>query len=187
MSNQYPFWLNTHSQLLETYKPNAQDLTIEATLGCIPYYTASLTLADNTFQAITLFEADFSLPGILLQEQDTLIGVLSRQRFFEWMSRPFSLELFSRRSLEVLWRMMPHSILVLNADLIIAAAARRALERPFKDIYEPVIVGLGQQQFGVIDIHSLLLAQNIIHELTQTELQSHKQALLEERDLAQIT
>lgn len=163
------------------------NLHINSTLGSIPFHTITLNLEEKANRAIAYFEKDFQLPGILLTLEDEIVGLLSRQRFYEVMSRPFSLELFTQRSLSALWKSIRKNTMILEANLSITTAARHALKRSVQDIYEPIIVRHEPQQFGVVDIHSLLLAQNAIHELALLELESSQRALSEEKDLAQIT
>jgi diguanylate cyclase (GGDEF)-like protein/PAS domain S-box-containing protein len=162
-------------------------LNLDSTLGCVPYHKVGLDLSSATHEAIAQFEADFTLPGILMKTGEQFIGLLSRPRFYEIMSRPFSLELFTNRPLKALWKVVSHETLVLEADLAITVATRQALQRKAKNIYEPIVVSYARQQYGVVDIHTLLLAQSTIHELALEELKISKKALSEEKDLAKIT
>jgi len=162
-------------------------LTIDATLITIPGYTTCLNIHEMTNRAIAHFESDCTLPGILLEENQKFVGMVSRQRLYQVMSRPFSLELFPQRSLQTLWQILNVEMLVMDAHLPITLAVHRALQRPPEDIYEPIIIKISAHQYGVIDVHTLLLAQNHIHEVALREIQANKRALQEERDLAQIT
>ena len=163
-----------------------QSLSLGATCGSLPAHYITLTLQDEACQAVSHFEADFSLPGILIHQPEG-IGVLSRKRFYEMMSRPFSLELFTKRPLAALWKFLPKTALVLEQNVSVTLAARYALQRDLPDIYEPVVVQRSAQQYSVVDIHTLLLAQSTVNELALAELTASQAALAKEKDLAQIT
>jgi PAS domain S-box-containing protein len=163
------------------------NLGSDATLTSIPYSNLSLSIHEKACQATIKFEVDFSLPGILLVDGKALVGMLSRKRFYEMMSRPFSLELFPQRSLSVLWRNISSQSLILDAETPIAVATQYALRRQREDIYEPLVIQFSTHKWGVIDIHTLLLAHNSMYELILRELQSIQQALFNEKELAQTT
>ncbi len=171
--------------------PHCQDRRFEmptdTPLTSIPFFTCTLSLAQPTHEAIQQFEETPSLPGILLIEQGHLVGVLSRRRFYEVMSRPFSLELFTRRPLRNLWKTIALEPLIVEATALVSAVTTQALQRHPQCLLEPIVLQLAESEYRLIDVHTLLLAQNLIHEETVRELQENKKALLAEKELAQIT
>lgn len=50
------------------------------------------------------FNSNPLLPGVILTENNNFLGMISRQRFLERLSRPYSIELFLKRPLKVLYR-----------------------------------------------------------------------------------
>ncbi|MEO0532539.1 MAG: hypothetical protein AAF215_01560 [Cyanobacteria bacterium P01_A01_bin.123] len=76
---------------------------------------------------------------------------------------------------------------VFPADMPLVAAARRSLQRSPALVYEPVVVQYSEAEYGVLDVHDLLLAQSQIQELTTQALRQSQQALATEKELAQIT
>jgi len=75
------------------------------------------------------FEQEPLLPGVILAESGQFAGVISRQRFFERMSRPYSLELFVRRPIRILYEFVSTELLILPGNTPIPIASKLALER----------------------------------------------------------
>lgn len=164
-----------------------KNLRIDSPLSHIPGHRDSLDIQTLTCEAIKQFETNPTLPGILLKSQGELLGMLSRRRFYEFMSRPFSLEIFPQRPLGILWNLTTTNTLVLDTHLGIVTASQQALKRNPEDIYEPIVVRVPLNQYRFVDIHTLLLAQNYIHQLALRALEISNIALTAEKELAQIT
>ncbi|MEL6385587.1 MAG: ATP-binding protein, partial [Cyanobacteria bacterium J06626_18] len=122
------------------------------------------------------FEDNPVLPGVVLAKGNTFVGMVSRRRFLEAMSRAYGRELFLRRPLSVLYRFIAQDILRLPGTTLITQAAQQAIARPTELLYEPIVVDCetpnGKQSF-LIDVHNVLQAQSTIHQLT-TELLREK-------------
>ncbi|NER83212.1 MAG: ATP-binding protein [Leptolyngbya sp. SIO1D8] len=125
------------------------------------------------------FEEKPLLPGVVLMEGNKLVGIISRRRFLEAMSRAYGRELFLRRSLSVLYKFVPGDILHLLGNTLIIEAARQAIARPSELLYEPIVVTCqtptGKDYF-LLDTHELLQAQSTIHQLTTELLQEKTRA-----------
>ncbi len=112
-------------------------------------------------------------------KQGQFAGMISRRRFLEYMSRPYGLELFSKRPIECLYRSAETETLILNGDTLIVAAARHSLQRAAELLYEPIVVEVAPQVYRLLDVHELLIAQSQIHELATellTQLYTHLEA-----------
>ncbi len=105
-----------------------------------------------------VFDQRPDLPGVLICEDDELLGVVSRTQFQEQLSHPFGVELFLQRPICDLLNQLDGDLLVLPAACGIAEATRFALERVPRTVYEPLAVDNGGC-FSLLDIHTLLLAQ----------------------------
>lgn len=124
------------------------------------------------------FKQNPSLPGVLLTEDRKFIGMISRQNFWERMGRLYSLEVFSKRPIEKLYKFLEFEHLILNQNSTIVAAAQQSLERMPELIYEPIVVELKTGEYRLLDVHQLLLAQSKIHELATHLLEEQTQAKL---------
>ncbi|MEN9213810.1 MAG: hypothetical protein Q6J44_01770 [Gloeomargarita sp. DG02_4_bins_56] len=134
-------------------------------------------------------QADNELCGVILQREDQLVGMISRRRFLERMSRPYSLEIYLKRPIEAILEVENVPVLEVSGDARIDEVAAAALNRPIELVYEPVVVIMPDQPPRLIDLHVLLLAQsqllaatNAIVQQKTAELQSSLDRLTEEQN-----
>ncbi|MBC6472995.1 MAG: hypothetical protein GDA48_09400 [Hormoscilla sp. GM102CHS1] len=73
-------------------------------------------------------DANPLLPGVILTELGQYIGMISRRRFLEQMSRPYGLELFLFRPLRSLHRFASSEVLIVPRDILIVEAAHQSLQ-----------------------------------------------------------
>ncbi|KAM3090666.1 EAL domain-containing protein [Phormidesmis sp. 146-35] len=161
-------------------------LDLDATLACLYLHQACVDARSPTALVSQLFETSTSLPGVILLETNQCAGMISRKHFFEQISRPYIPELFLKKPLHLFYKTTEAKPLILPGDTPILAAVQRALERPRHQLYEPIVVQL-PDEYALLDIPHLLLAQLRIHELVQSSLKQSQQALAQEKELAQIT
>lgn len=108
------------------------------------------------------FQEHPSLPGVIIKEEENVLGVISSRKFLEQMSQPYSLELYLRRPIRVLLEVMETNTLTLKADCRIDKAVRQALDRSLDLLYEPILVQKNDQSLELLELHHLLLAQSKI-------------------------
>lgn len=172
---------------LEPYlRPPAKSKThfsLESTLADLQLYEAQLEIYSYSYQAARAFENNPSLPGIILTYKGELVGMISRQHFFEQLSRPYGRELFLKRPIGYLYRFVTVNLMVIPQQVLISQAAQQVLSRPPNLLYEPIVVREQSNSqdasdtssknhrpiYKILDIHQLLLAQSQIHTLA-TEL-----------------
>lgn len=137
---------------------------LEFTLKQLTLYDAQTESNCPVANVVKLFNASPLLPGIMLTDEGKLTGLISRRRFFEYMSRPYSWQLFSKLRIQAIYQVAKTETIVLPSNTTIVAAARRCLRRSPDTLYEPVIVLDGQGVYKLLDVHELLLAQSEIHD-----------------------
>jgi two-component system NtrC family sensor kinase len=152
------------------------NLTLESTLQELHLHDRQLEADSPGKEAAKLFDANPVLPGIVLLEQGQLVGMISRRRFLEQMSRPYGLDLFLNRPLRVLYQFVSTEFPVFSSDTLIVVAAREALKRSPEHLYEPIAIELKPQVYRLLDVHQLLMAQSQIHELAKQLLNEQAQA-----------
>ncbi len=81
------------------------------------------------------FQVNPLLPGVILTEQGEFVGMISRWRFLEQMSRPYGLELFFKRPLYSLYRFASAEVLKLKGETPIVEAARYSKKRSPQVLY----------------------------------------------------
>jgi hypothetical protein len=111
------------------------------------------------------------MPGVVLTKDHNYNGMISRRRFFEFMSRPYSNGLFRERALESLYDFIKSDVLVVGADTTIVEATQQALFRNSEFVYEPIVVRDVAGKHRLLDIQQLLLANSKIHALTIVQLE----------------
>ncbi|NEO87612.1 MAG: ATP-binding protein [Spirulina sp. SIO3F2] len=143
-------------------------LSPKSTLKDLPMHHVTMNVSDLVIDVVRCFEENKIVPGIILMDGDRLAGMLSRRRFLERMSRPYSIELFLKRPITVIYSFTKIHVDVFAEDLLIVKAARRSLKRPPELLYEPIVVQQvkGTSTYALIDVHELLQAQSRIHKLT---------------------
>ncbi|MBD2122919.1 ATP-binding protein [Trichocoleus sp. FACHB-262] len=151
-------------------------LSLESTLQELQLHNFQVDSNCLGSEVSQVFEQNPLLPGVILVDCGELIGSISRRRFLEQMSRPYGVELFSKRPLKVLYNFTKSETLILLGGTSIVAATRQSLARSLELIYEPIIVQIEPSVYRLLDVHQLLVAQAKIHELTTQLLHEQTQA-----------
>lgn len=155
-----------------------RQLVLDSTISGLNLYNIQIDLEQTGAIARQFFEDNPLLPALILYDQAEYIGMLSRRRFLECLSRPYSIELFTKRPLRVLYEQAQSEILQLHGNTPIVIASQLALGRVNDEIYEPLIVHLDGDIYSVLDIHDLLQAQSHIHELATKLLREQTQTTM---------
>lgn len=158
---------------LETRK-----LSLESTLRELPLYDFQVESSKLSKEIAQTFRDSPLLPGVILTEQGQFIGMISRRRFLEQMSRPYGLELFLKRPLHSLYHFASAAVLKLSGEVQIVEAARLSLQRSVAVLYEPLVVEIEAGDYRLLDVHQLLVAHSQIHELATQLLDEQTQAQL---------
>ena len=173
-------------QLIKS-EPKKRQLNLNATLQELNLYDASIAPECPGAKVAKILEENPMLPGIIMVKQGRFIGMISRRTFFEQMSRPYSLELFLKRPIYILYELTYSQPLIFHVRTSIVLAIRECLQRSPESIYEPLVVQVRPRVYKLVDMDELLVAQLQIHELTMTALQTSQQALFYEKEKAQVT
>jgi signal transduction histidine kinase len=147
------------------------DLRLESTLQELPMWEVQIELDCPGGDLIKLFDQEPLLPGIIVTRKQAFLGMISRQKFFEHMSRPYSFELFSRRPIENLYSFLQPDLLMFAGESLVVEATKKALKRPLNLVYGPILIATSSGKYGLVDFHQLLLAYSQIYALTLSQLQ----------------
>ncbi|MBD2680491.1 MULTISPECIES: sensor histidine kinase [Nostoc] len=150
---------------------NQPNLQLESTLQELPFWQVQIEVERPGNDLVTLFKQEPLLPGIILNNHQQYVGMISRRKFFEQMSHPYSLSLFSLRPIKILYKFFQREILILSEDMSIVKATEVTLQRPHQIAYEPILVKTASGKYRLVDFHQLLLAYSQIHVLTLVQLQ----------------
>ncbi|MDY6806503.1 MAG: ATP-binding protein [Cyanobacteriota bacterium] len=154
-----------------------ENFNLESTVQELSLYDLQIDVGSPGIVISKIFESDRLVPGVILTEQGQFAGMMSRRRFYEYISRPFGRELFLPRSIKSMYRFARAEVLVVSKETLIVDAARISLERSPELLYEPIVVQLSPEIYRLADVHNLLVAQSQIHqlatELIRKQTQSH--------------
>jgi signal transduction histidine kinase len=130
------------------------------TVGELYLHTYRVDVEDEVQTVIDLLMKYSEIPGVLVEQDGIFVGMISREKCFEQLGRPFGVEVFARRSVAIMLESLPWQALILEADRRIEEAVYLALTREPQCRYEPIIVRTSETDFALLHIHDLLLAQS---------------------------
>ncbi|MGC9504145.1 MAG: PP2C family protein-serine/threonine phosphatase [Baaleninema sp.] len=171
--------------LSEFYGSSLEDLNLNSRLKDLSLYDLTIEVHRPGDVLVETFAKNSLVPGAILTETGNFIGMVSRRRFLEIMSRPYGIELFSRRPLRSLYNFIETKILYANGNTPVFDAARQCLQRSPELLYEPIVVELAPQTYRLLDVHKLLIAQARLYELATHLLQERTAEL--DRANAEVT
>lgn len=154
---------------------NYQNLRLESTLQELSLWSVNIELDCRGHELAKLFEQEPLLPGIILTHHQQYVGMISRRVFFEQMSHPYGLGLFSGRPIEIFYNFIKPEVFTLSEDTLIVKATQEALQRSPQLVYEPILVKTASLKNALVDFHQLLLAYSQIHFLTLVQLQNQQE------------
>ncbi|MEJ6481055.1 ATP-binding protein [Nostoc punctiforme UO1] len=154
-----------------TTNANESNLRLESTLQELLSWQVHIEVERPGNDLSILFNQEPLLPGIILNNNQEYVGMISRRKFFEYMSHPYSLALFSTKPIKILYKFFQTEILAISEDMPIVKATEITLQRPPQIAYEPILVKTTCGKYKLLDFHQLLLAYSQIHVLTLVQLQ----------------
>lgn len=165
----------------------SRELHLDSTIDQLELYDFQIDWEKPGQEVAKVFSDNPLIPGAILSDRAQLVGIISRWKFLEQMSRPYGLELFSRRPLKTLYKFTESEFLLFPANTLIVMAARRVLQRSPELLNEPIIVELTPGRYRILDVHQLLVAQSQIHELaTKVIKEQNKAQLIQTEKLASL-
>jgi len=174
-------------------------LTLDATLADLPSHDFQVSPEAAGQMVMKAFQTQPHLPGAIVTAADRFLGVVSRTKFFEFLSRPYGWNTYQKapigEALETMRKMgsIPdpkHSgerDLYLQHDCAIAAAVELALQRSETQTYEPIVVEGTDGRLRLIDMRVLLLAQVRLATIANSQMKERDDRLRQyNRVLAQL-
>ncbi len=153
---------------------NLAQLTPESTLNDIPSHRFQVNATTLGREVAQTFEQQRNLPGVIILDNSQMIGVISRRRFLERMSQPFSLEIYLKRPVHVLLDVIKAQPTQMPNNCKIVQAAQMALSRFESEVYEPIVLLSEEGELRLIDFHELLLAQSHILSIVNNIINQQK-------------
>lgn len=133
-------------------------------------YDYKINISSSISTLTEQFKANPNIPGVILFEDDTFLGAISQKSFWQYMSRPYSLELCAKRNVEHLLNFFEINHLVLSKNHLIIEAAEISLQRSPDLLEQPIVVKMTPLEYKLLDTHQLLVSYAAIHQLTNRML-----------------
>ncbi len=152
------------------------ELSLDATIVDLPLYQASVSNTATGNEVAEILKKRIDLPGVLIYKEGQLIGLLSRRFFLEKVGRYYGVEVYMNRPVEVMLKRIQSTPLILEVDCPVQEAATRALNRLEMEVYEPLVVKIDENAARILDIHTLLLAQSKLLDLSNCKVNQQIEA-----------
>lgn len=128
-----------------------EDNTISSLLEPLPLFNIN-TLA-NTVEAFFRNQPQQWLIGVI--DNDHIVGVLQRDKFFAALGTRYGVSLYSKRTISLLIDTNP---LIIEDTTPIEVASSLAMERPDQQLYTGIAVVKQQKPVGMVSVASLMKA-----------------------------
>lgn len=157
-----------------TFKP--AEHPANGTVGALSYWDVIIDASETVRELLALLDKNTQIPGVVVLEQETLIGLIAREEVYEKLGRPYGVELFLKNSNKQFYESLGKQTLVLDADTLIGDAINMALKRDEKVLYEPLVVS-HPNGYRIVTMYCLLIAQqdalrnlySEVHHLSTTD------------------
>ena len=158
-----------------------REINLESRVQELNLYQYQLDISEEVNRVTNKFKNQPDLPGVVLVKQNIFWGMISQKVFWKYMSRPYSLELASQRSLAYLFDLLALESLIIERDTLIVAAVQKSLERSPELLEEPLVVKMTPHSYQMVDIHQLLVAYAQIHQSATKLIQNMYKQLEQSR------
>lgn len=129
-------------------------------VGDLPGHSFHITPDTITRVIFDEFRKQTDLPGVLVMDKERFRGIISRQKCFELLGRPFGVEVFLKRPVSAMMRQLRMDFGITPSHMPIGDAVIQALRRPAEYRYEPLAVEGAHGRLRVVDMYVLLRAQS---------------------------
>jgi hypothetical protein len=139
---------------------NPTNLAPDSTIGYLPSHHFSVNSTTPGQVVAQKFGQEPDLPGVIITHNSQVLGMISRVKFQEQMNLPDRAELYWDNPIRLLLDFIRIPPLLLSEKWRIDDAVQAVLNRQKDLIYEPIIIEMESQNFRILDIHTLLMAQS---------------------------
>lgn len=151
---------------------NQTQLTLDFTIGHLPYHQFQVSAATPGQVVAEKFEQEPDLPGVIITHESQVLGMISRVKFREQMSLPDRVELYGQHPIRALLDSIRIPPLLLSENWKVDDAVQASLNRQKDLIYEPIIVVMENQSLRILDVQTLVISQSKL--LAQAHKNIHK-------------
>ncbi len=158
-------------------------LTLESTLADLPTHSFQVHPTTIGKAIATEFMSQPDLSGVIVMDNNEIVGNVSRHKFMERIGRPFGADVYLTRPIGVMLESLEAEYILLPSSCRIHEATQIALKRPTEMVYDPIIVefpSIHDKEFRLLDVYDLILAQSHLLSLANNTIR------LKAKDLEQL-
>jgi signal transduction histidine kinase len=148
------------------------NLTTSSTLADLPVHHFQVDTSTPAANIDYIFRHRREIPGVLIIENQTLAGIISRRKFFEHMGQLYGTAVYLNRPIKVMLKSIGVEWLHLPSTTKIYEATHKVFRRSEHWVYEPIVVEFDDHAYRLLDARILLIAQNQLFAGLQRELQA---------------
>ncbi|MDJ0724614.1 MAG: GGDEF domain-containing protein [Prochloraceae cyanobacterium] len=152
-------------------------MNLESKIKELNLYDFEIEITESIIEVTKRFKSNPSLPGVIIVKNNRFVGMISQKKYWKHMSRPYSLDLASKRSVEYVWDFLQNESIILWGNTTIVETVAKVLKRSPGLLEEPIIVEIKPKVYRMLDIHQLLVAHAKIHKLATESIEKMCQQL----------
>ena len=118
---------------------------------CKPFRTISRNIL--VYQVEEMLKNDPSLPGFCITEDDTVVGVITRNELFKYISGLYGYTLYSNKPIQ---KIMSVEFMNIDHKVSIDIVAKLAMQRSKNKIYDFITITKEDKYLGIVTIKDLL-------------------------------
>ena len=178
-----PTTKRTHLQPPTRLELNSQELCLDSTLASLTLHKFQVEADHLCLEVAQVFERYPMLPGAVISDRQSFLGIVSRQRLMEFMLRRQTADL----PMSALHSYTRINSLILPVSTPILVAAQLALRRSLYEQSEPITIQLDLQTFCLLDVHELNIAHWQIRGIeTQTRYERAQLQMIQIERMANL-
>lgn len=101
-----------------------------------------------------VFQKASTLQGIVLRDERNGVGLITRTRFYQKIGSRYGYSLYMLKPIEILANRRP---LIVDYFTSVIEVSKLSMNRPEEEIYDDIIIALGDTIIGVVSIKDLLI------------------------------
>lgn len=153
--------------------PTLQDLAhlrLDSTLADLPNYDFRVDGTTTGRLVAAEFEKRPDVPGVIVLNDDQILGVFSRRQFLEQVVRPYGAEVYLNRPIHVMVDNLSPTHLAFPSGYTIHKAASATMQRSRGLFDQPIVVAFPDGRLRLLDVYTLILAQShLLNEVYRIE------------------
>lgn len=173
-----------------------RDLTLDSRIEELPMYSFAVEISFTGEEVGKYLEKYPQLPGVILVEQGTYYGMISRRRLLEFLIRPQGKEFLFQQPLSVIYSYARTAILQLPGNTRILRAMQITLQRCFptdtllrspEAFTEPIVVQNPDHTYSLLDVQELHIAAWLLQGIeTQIRYERSQVQIIQNEKMASL-